>query len=56
MMNLFLARRHSEVLEVEDPEFRLELVDAVEFGTGEDIERSSLFANLYYRKINHVIN
>lgn len=56
MMNPFLARRHSEVLEVGDPELRPELVDAVELGTVKDFESSSLFANFYYRKVNHVIN
>src|SRR5690606_23451555 len=56
MMNPFLARRHSEVLEVGDPNLKPELVDAVEVGLVKDFERISLFANVYYRKVKDVIN
>jgi outer membrane receptor protein involved in Fe transport len=56
MMNPFLSRRHSEVLEVGDPELRPELVDALELGAIKDFKSSTLFANVYYRKVNDVIN
>src|SRR5690606_27458427 len=56
MMNPFLARRHSEVLEVGDPNLKPELVDAVEVGLVKDFEQVSLFANVYYREVHDVIN
>lgn len=56
MMNSFLTKRHSEVLEDGDPELRPELVDAVELGVVKDFKSNSLFANLYYRKDNDVNN
>jgi outer membrane receptor protein involved in Fe transport len=56
MMNPFLSRRHSEVLEVGDPNLLPELVDAVEVGLVKNLERHSLFANAYYRRVKDAIN
>ena len=56
MMNPFLSRRHSEVLEVGDPNLLPELVDAVEVGLVKNLERASLFANAYYRRVKDAIN
>ncbi|EON77358.1 TonB-dependent receptor domain protein [Lunatimonas lonarensis] len=56
MMNPFLSRRHSEVLEVGDPELLPELVDAVEVGLVKNFERHSVFANAYYRRVRDAIN
>ncbi len=56
MMNPFLSRRHSEVLEVGDPNLLPELVDAVEVGLVKDFERHSFFANAYYRRVRDEIN
>ncbi|HSI74617.1 MAG TPA: TonB-dependent receptor [Lunatimonas sp.] len=56
MMNPFLSRRHSEVLEVGDPNLLPELVDAVEVGLVKNLDRASLFANAYYRRVKDAIN
>jgi len=56
MMNPFLSRRHSEVLEVGDPNLLPELVDAVEVGLVKNFDRHSLFANAYYRRVKDAIN
>lgn len=56
MMNPFMARRHSEVLEEGDPELLPELVDAVELGLIKDFGKNSIFANVYYRHTANAIN
>lgn len=56
MMNPFLSRRHSEVLEVGDPNLLPEMVDAVEVGLVKNLERHSVFANAYYRRVKDAIN
>lgn len=63
MMNPFMARRHSEVLEEGDPELRPEFIDAVEVGFVKSFNKNSLFANAFYRhtanpisRVNSVYN
>ncbi|MGF1635751.1 MAG: TonB-dependent receptor domain-containing protein [Cyclobacteriaceae bacterium] len=56
MMNPFLARRHSEVLEEGDPELLPELIDAFEIGIVKEFDKHSFFANAYYRHTANVIN
>lgn len=56
MMNPFMARRHSEVLEEGDPELLPELIDAVEIGVIKSMKQHSVFANLYYRHTANSIN
>jgi len=56
MMNPFPARRHSEVLEVGDPELLPEYIDAAEIGFVKDFKDNSTFINLYYRHTQNVIN
>lgn len=56
MMNPFPARRHSEVLEVGDPNLLPEYIDVAEIGAVKDFGHNSVFANLYYRNTQNVIN
>ncbi|MCC5927934.1 MAG: TonB-dependent receptor [Cyclobacteriaceae bacterium] len=56
MMNPFLARRHSEVLEEGDPELLPEFIDAIEVGIVKEYDQHSFFANAYYRRTLNVIN
>ncbi|MDJ1493798.1 TonB-dependent receptor [Cytophagaceae bacterium DM2B3-1] len=56
MMNPFPARRHSEVLEVGDPKLLPEYIDLAEIGVVKNIGFHSVFANVYYRGVQHVIN
>lgn len=56
MMNPFMARRHSEVLEEGDPELLPELIDAVELGVVKNFGENSFFANAYYRHTANAIN
>lgn len=56
MMNPFMARRHSEVLEEGDPDLLPELVDALEFGVVRKFGQNSVFANAYYRHTANAIN
>lgn len=56
MMNPFMARRHSEVLEEGDPELLPELIDAAELGVVKTFGPNSIFANVYYRHTANAIN
>lgn len=56
MMNPFLARRHSEVLEEGDPEMLPEFIDGIEAGIIKEFNQHSFFANAYYRRTLNVIN
>ncbi len=56
MMNPFPARRHSEVFEVGDPNLLPEYIDVAELGVVKDFDNNSIFANLYYRNTQNVIN
>lgn len=56
MMNPFMARRHSEVLEEGDPELLPELIDAAELGLVKAFGANSVFANVYYRHTSNAIN
>lgn len=56
MMNPFMARRHSEVLEEGDPELLPELIDAAELGVIKTFGQNSAFANAYYRHTANAIN
>jgi outer membrane receptor protein involved in Fe transport len=56
MMNPFPARRHSEVLETGDPNLLPEYIDLAEAGIVKNLGFHSLFANVYYRGVQHVIN
>ncbi|MBL0742701.1 TonB-dependent receptor [Chryseolinea lacunae] len=56
MMNPFPARRHSETIEIGDPNLLPEYIDVVELGGVKDFNKGSVFANVYYRNTQHVIN
>ncbi len=56
MMNPFMARRHSEVLEEGDPELKPELIDAAEIGMIKEFGQNSLFVTGYYRHTANAIN
>jgi outer membrane receptor protein involved in Fe transport len=56
MMNPFPARRHSEVFETGDPNLLPEYIDLAEAGVVKDFDAHSVFANLYYRGTQNVIN
>ena len=56
-MNPFPEREHSETLEQGDPNLHPELIDQVELGVNYKNKRgSNIYANLYYRNVNHLIN
>ena len=55
-MTPFPEREHSETLEQGDAELLPEYIDIVEAGLTKDWKDNSAFANVYYRKINNVIN
>lgn len=55
-MTPFPEREHSETLEQGDAELLPEYIDIVEAGLIKDWKDNSAFANVYYRKINNVIN
>lgn len=55
-MTPFPEREHSETLEQGDAELLPEYIDAVEVGIVHNWSDHSVFANVYYRHINNVIN
>ena len=55
-MTPFPEREHSETLEQGDAELLPEYIDVVELGFVKSWEDNSLFANVYYRNIDNVIN
>ena len=55
-MTPFPEREHSETLEQGDAELLPEYIDAAEVGLVKNWEDNSVFANIYYRRINNVIN
>ncbi|MES2732854.1 MAG: TonB-dependent receptor [Bacteroidota bacterium] len=55
-MNPFLARRHSETIEVGDPDLLPEYIDVAEAGVVKNFGNNSVFANLYYQGTQNVIN
>lgn len=56
MMNPFPARRHSETIEIGDPNLLPEYIDVAEVGGVKDFNTGSVFANVYYRNTQNVIN
>lgn len=56
MMNPFPARRHSEVLEVGDPNLLPEYIDVTEAGVVKDFDNHSVFINIYHRHTKNIIN
>lgn len=56
MMNPFPARRHSEVIEVGDPDLLPEYIGVSEAGLDKHFEKGSVFLNLYHRRVKNVIN
>ena len=55
-MTPFPEREHSETLEQGDAELLPEYIDAVEAGLVKNWKDNSAFANVYYRRIDNVIN
>lgn len=55
-MTPFPEREHSETLEQGDAELLPEFIDLVEVGLVQDWGDHSIFANVYYRNIENVIN
>jgi len=55
-MTPFPEREHSETLEQGDAELLPEYIDIVEAGLVKNWKDNSAFGNVYYRKINNVIN
>ena len=55
-MTPFPEREHSETLEQGDAELLPEYIDLVEVGGVKNWNDHSVFGNLYYRRINNVIN
>ena len=55
-MTPFPEREHSETLEQGDAELLPEYIDAAEVGVVKNWEDNSFFANVYYRRVNNVIN
>ena len=55
-MTPFPEREHSETLEQGDAELLPEYIDVVEAGLVKNWKDNSAFGNIYYRKINNVIN
>ena len=55
-MTPFPEREHSETLEQGDAELLPEYIDVVELGMVKNWKDNSVFGNIYYRKIENVIN
>jgi outer membrane receptor protein involved in Fe transport len=55
-MNPFPEREHSETLEQGDPELLPEFIDLLEAGVIKDLGDNSVFANLYYRHVQNLVN
>ena len=55
-MNPFPEREHSETLEQGDPELLPEFIDLLEAGVIKDLGDHSVFANLYYRHVQNLVN
>jgi len=55
-MNPFPEREHSETLEQGDPDLLPEFIDLVELGLVKNIKEQTVFATLYYRDVQNLIN
>ena len=55
-MNPFPEREHSETLEQGDPELLPEFIDLVELGIVNEFGDNSIFATVYYRNVNNLVN
>lgn len=55
-MNPFPEREHSETLEQGDPELLPEFIDLVELGVVKGFGDNALFANVYFRNVENLVN
>lgn len=55
-MNPFPEREHSETLEQGDPELLPEFIDLAELGFVKNIGESSVYATVYYRYVQNLVN